>query len=109
MPHIRRRVRAFLGDRRVPDNVLDDVLLVTSELLTNAVLHALPPAALHIRCDNQVAVHIEVSDGGPKHTPQAPESEEEHGRGLSIVSALCASHGTFTHHEGATRWARIGF
>ncbi|MER8012505.1 ATP-binding protein [Streptomyces sp. NPDC094149] len=107
MPRIRHRVRAFLRLRRMPDEVLDDALLVTSELLTNAFLHALPPAALYIRCDTQSSVHIEVSDGGPKPTPRTPDSKEEHGRGLDIVAALCASHGTFTHPEGTTRWAQI--
>lgn len=108
MPGIRRRVRAFLADRRMTDSVLDNVLLVVSELLTNAVLHALPPAMLHIHCDDQAYVRIEVSDGGPRLTPETPESEEEHGRGLCIVAALCVSHGTFTHRQGATHWARVG-
>ncbi|MFF9819507.1 ATP-binding protein [Streptomyces sp. NPDC014006] len=107
MPRIRGRARDFLAGRRMPDSVLDDALLVVSELLTNAVLHALPPAVLQIHCDDQGRVHIEVTDGGPCVKRQTTETDDEHGRGLYIVAALCASHGTITRRKGVTRWARI--
>ncbi|MEU8718612.1 ATP-binding protein [Streptomyces sp. NPDC048663] len=105
---VRQRVRAFLTDREVPDCVLDDVLLVLSELLTNAFLHARPPAVLRVSCVDRLAVGIEVSDGGPRLTAHAPASHEEHGRGVEIIAALCASHGSFSHDEGMVRWARVG-
>ncbi|RSO09981.1 ATP-binding protein [Streptomyces sp. WAC 05379] len=107
MSRIRRHARNFLAGRRIPDNVLDDALLVVSELLTNAILHALPPAMLQIHCDDQARVHIEVTDGGPCIKPHTTQTDDEHGRGLYIVAALCASHGTVTHHKGITHWAHI--
>lgn len=108
MSRIRRRVHDFLTGRRIPDSVLDDALLVACELLTNAVLHALPPTVLHIHCADQARVHIEVTDAGPCTKPRTTQTDDEHGRGLCIVAALCASHGTVTHSKGVTHWAHIG-
>ncbi|MGZ9934616.1 ATP-binding protein [Streptomyces sp. NC-S4] len=68
-----------------------DILLIASELATNAVRHAVPPYALTISLDRGRA-GICVSDGslslpqrGAGHGPDATR-----GRGLQIVRALGA-------------------
>ncbi|MFG2978630.1 ATP-binding protein [Streptomyces sp. NPDC048331] len=68
-----------------------DILLIASELATNAVRHALPPYALTISLDHGRA-GICVSDGslslprrGDRHGTDATQ-----GRGLQIVRALGA-------------------
>ncbi|MYS47932.1 ATP-binding protein, partial [Streptomyces sp. SID5998] len=43
VPSVRRRVRAVLGGWDLPTGAADDVLLVVSELVTNALVHARPP------------------------------------------------------------------
>ncbi|MET7383524.1 ATP-binding protein, partial [Streptomyces sp. NPDC005526] len=45
---VRRRVRAVLGGWNLPADAVEDVLLVVSELITNALVHALPPATLRL-------------------------------------------------------------
>ncbi|MEU3050794.1 ATP-binding protein [Streptomyces sp. NPDC006984] len=106
----RRVTRALLEEWGVDDDCADLVLLVVSELVTNAVEHALPPIALLIGQSAEGAVRIEVEDGGP-----APEegawattgSPGEHGRGRHLVAALATAHGSHPLPGGATHWASL--
>ncbi|WP_308429014.1 ATP-binding protein [Streptomyces brasiliensis] len=116
LPHIdeavsvvRRRVQAVLADWRVCEQILDDALLVASELLTNAVIHALPPADLRLTWegnDGLGILRVEVTDAG-RALGQSPEGidPDEHGRGEQIVHALATRHGIHVHAGGVTRWA----
>ncbi|MDQ1006765.1 anti-sigma regulatory factor (Ser/Thr protein kinase) [Streptomyces sp. V4I23] len=105
---IRRVAKEFLTDLRVSPTALDDALLIISELVTNAVLHALPPAALRVRCIQQQLLRIEVTDGGPRPNPTSkPDQHEEHGRGMLIVAAMAVRYGTIAHAGGATCWAEL--
>ncbi len=88
------------------------MLLVVSELVTNAVEHAQGPLHLHLhRTEADGHVWIGVSDGGP--APRDGEwtrscTTDEHGRGLAVVAALAEHHGTRTWTGGhTTHWARI--
>src|SRR5690348_11256707 len=61
----RRRARVVLEAWGLDEEQVYDTLLVISELVTNAVTHALPPVVLHLYVtggDGQVRVC--VSDGG---------------------------------------------
>ncbi|MFC5219634.1 ATP-binding protein [Streptomyces coerulescens] len=108
MSRIRHTVCDFLARLHVPPSMREDALLVISELVTNAVTHALPPAALRIRCAPCAVLRIEVTDGGPRlHQPPRTDPMEEHGRGMHIVAALASRHGTVGHETGATRWAEL--
>ncbi|MEE1737010.1 ATP-binding protein [Streptomyces sp. BE147] len=75
----------------------DDVLLVMSELVTNAVIHTTGPIRAHLSRDHQGSYHVQVDDGGPA-APRAARADEhadsdEYGRGLVIVGHLAARHG----------------
>jgi anti-sigma regulatory factor (Ser/Thr protein kinase) len=81
--------------RRVVDAVLpwdgvdvDVVALLTSELVTNVVLHADSPARVHVRVDRRT-VRVEVSDDDPG-VPELRSVPRESitGRGLRIVDVL---------------------
>ncbi|MFF2809091.1 ATP-binding protein [Streptomyces sp. NPDC058000] len=62
---VRSRARNVLGNWDLPSDAADDALLVISELVTNAVTHALPPAVLRLSsADRQRGLRIEVTDGG---------------------------------------------
>lgn len=110
---VRRRAQALLIEWELPADCLDDALMVISELITNAVLHALPPAVLRLRWSENEgcpALRIEVTDGGPAPGDRLRDQEiepDEHGRGLAIVSALSARHGTRTGDDRVTRWAEL--
>ncbi len=91
-----RDARAFtaatLAEWGVTDSV-DDMLLVVTELVNNAVTHARSECELRISI-NPLSVRIEVVDEGagtPDPLPSSPASD--HGRGLHLVDALSAAWG----------------
>jgi hypothetical protein len=102
-------------------HVLDDALLVTTELVTNAVkatgiiepdpswgdLQSL--ALLTVRLiglDTSVIIEVwDVSPEEPKATAAAPDDEEGHG--LAIVSHLATRWGSCPHRGGKVVWAEL--
>jgi anti-sigma regulatory factor (Ser/Thr protein kinase) len=89
----------------------DDVLLVVSELVTNAVVHAAPPISLRLFHDRpRRQICVEVTDGGPaaRSDDRARRcTAEEHGRGLTIVRSVASAHGTRVHPDGIAWWVHL--
>lgn len=89
----------------------EDVLLVVSELVTNACLHAEGPDEMWIACDNKV-IRIEVSDKGTgQPAPRTPHrSGRPGGHGMFIVQRLCLDWGVVRTPgvAGKTVWAELG-
>ncbi|MFF1769459.1 ATP-binding protein [Streptomyces sp. NPDC058249] len=96
------------ADRRA---AAEDVLLVVSELVTNACLHAEGPDELRIGCDNKV-LRIEVSDrGAGQPAPRTPHrAARPGGHGMFIVQRLCLDWGVVRTPgvAGKTVWAELG-
>jgi anti-sigma regulatory factor (Ser/Thr protein kinase) len=92
----RRHANSILGGWDVPDDAADSIVLVVSELVTNAV-QAYPagaPGWVTLRLQRQDGiVLVEVADSiAAPAVPQPPAAEDdEHGRGLLIVDALAVS------------------
>jgi anti-sigma regulatory factor (Ser/Thr protein kinase) len=87
-----------------------DAALVTSELLSNAILHARPLPEACIRVSwilTATTVEVIVSDGGSATRPRAsrPSLSSIGGRGLGIVEHLCTSWGVRADERGTTVWA----
>ncbi|MEU9057177.1 ATP-binding protein [Streptomyces sp. NPDC048384] len=106
----RHLTREFLG--LSDTDAAEGVVLVVSELVTNAIEHALPPVMLHLHRETAGnRVWVGVSDGGPTSDEGAWTSsctDDEHGRGLSIVDTLADTHGTRPCPNGTvTHWARL--
>src|SRR4051794_31899079 len=89
----------------------EDVLLVVSELVTNACLHAEGPDELWISCDSKV-IRIEVSDKGTgQPAPRTPHrAGRPGGHGMFIVQRLCLDWGVVRTQgaAGKTVWAELG-
>ncbi len=89
----------------------EDVLLVVSELVTNACLHAEGPDELWITCDNKV-IRLEVSDKGTgQPAPRTPHrAGRPGGHGMFIVQRLCLDWGVVRAPgvAGKTVWAELG-
>ena len=90
------------------DHLLDDALLVASELATNAVLHAQSTCRLRLVLGPRT-LRIEVSDAGiGTPEPQPVSFTEEHGRGLLLVAALSTAWGLETSSRlGKSVWAEL--
>ncbi|MGW4568871.1 ATP-binding protein [Streptomyces sp. NPDC004561] len=99
---------AASADRRA---AAEDVLLVVSELVTNACLHAEGPDELVLACDNKV-IRLEVSDGGTgQPAPRTPHrAGRPGGHGMFIVQRLCLDWGVVraAGRPGKTVWAELG-
>lgn len=102
-----RAVVSAWADRLGLQDVRDDLTLVVSEMVTNAVRHAGPPVALEIQAEDG-RVLIEVSDGSPDPPERrvAP-SDAEGGRGLLLVDLLCDDQGVRPDPPGKTVWATV--
>lgn len=89
----------------------EDVLLVVSELVTNACLHAEGPDQLRITCDNKV-IRVEVTDRGTgQPAPRTPHrAGRPGGHGMFIVQRLCLDWGVVRTPglSGKTVWAELG-
>jgi anti-sigma regulatory factor (Ser/Thr protein kinase) len=86
------------------DIAIDDVVLIVSELVTNALLHGRPPVQLRLR-NSQVHLVLEVQDGAT-YLPRRmrPTSDDEHGRGLQLAALLARRWGTRPTRDGKVVW-----
>ncbi|MFJ2963485.1 PAS domain S-box protein [Streptomyces collinus] len=85
----------------------DDVRLLVSEVLTNAVQHAEGPVALHLR-RTATELAVEVSDLSPQlPQPRLAAQDEESGRGLVLVDTLADSWGVRPEEQGKTIWFAV--
>ncbi|MGW3990272.1 ATP-binding protein [Streptomyces sp. NPDC004830] len=107
----RRLTRARLTGWSVCEDTCDSAALVVSELVTNAIVHT---ASTHIVCelhDGDDLVRIAVRDEGcapgQPHAASRTRPEEEHGRGLLLVDALCHAWGAHEHGPGLLVWAEL--
>ncbi|WP_371493526.1 ATP-binding protein [Kitasatospora sp. NBC_00374] len=107
----RRIARTVLDALGADIDTADVVLIVVSELVTNAVEHALPPVTLHLEQRTESgALHVEVDDGGPAPEDRARAAgrdPEEHGRGAPIIALLAIAHGERALPRGAAHWADL--
>ncbi|MDJ0344284.1 ATP-binding protein [Streptomyces sp. H10-C2] len=117
VPQVRHGVRDLVTAKKVPlgDDLLAGILLIVSELVTNAVRHA---ALLSPLITIEVAVgadwiRIGVEDNHP-YRPKALEAEygDTGGRGLLLVKAITTEAGgmcdvTHTETGGKVIWAAL--
>jgi anti-sigma regulatory factor (Ser/Thr protein kinase) len=108
----RRVVRDLLTAWGVPDGTRDDAVLVTSELVTNALVHT---AGERIACRlhgtaDRIRIEVEDHDGGstlPTALHAGPD--DQHGRGLLLVDALSHDWGVtpLTGRPAQVVWAEL--
>jgi anti-sigma regulatory factor (Ser/Thr protein kinase) len=95
----RSAIRRSLAQRLAPER-LDALLLTTTELVTNAVVHGDGDIRLNLRVDEERVRGEVVDDGrGFEHEIRERGPDDFDGRGLMLVSALTDAWGV---HEGTT-------
>lgn len=82
--------------------------LVTSELVTNAVIHVRSDVHIWLDLDEHVLT-VAVRDDSPRSLPKPTVSADlEHGRGLLLVDLLSRDWGVHPHGAaGKTVWAAL--
>ena len=86
-----------------------DVLIVSTELATNAVVHARSPFELSIR-RTTAGCSVEVRDTSSaapvaRRTPTG--GKDRGGRGIAIVAGVSDAWGVRDEDDGKTVWARL--
>lgn len=112
----RQLTRQLLGAEHP---VADTAMLLTSELVTNSVLHSRsrrPGGTVTVAvCAGPTSVLIQVRDDGGPVEPRLPAdagaaeaaSGAEHGYGLLLVDALAETWGTSATTDGRVTWCRL--
>jgi anti-sigma regulatory factor (Ser/Thr protein kinase) len=123
----RRRLRKELFSHGVPDTVIDDAVLILSELLSNSCRHARALGAdpdgrrdgerdrdgrgirAAWRIDEDGLLTVEVTDGGgpTRPLPASPSLTARGGRGLGIVRSLSLRWGVRDAPGEVTVWAQL--
>ncbi|QIP88606.1 ATP-binding protein [Streptomyces sp. Tu 2975] len=115
----RHRMREQLNRSGVPETVVDDAVLILSELLSNACRHGRPlgngdagdgdvRAAWQV--DKAGRLTVEVTDGGgpTRPVPATPSVTARGGRGLNIITALAQEWGVRDSAAGeVTVWVIV--
>ncbi|MFE0099162.1 ATP-binding protein [Streptomyces sp. NPDC059009] len=115
----RHRMRDQLRVSGVSESVIDDAVLILSELLSNACRHGRPlgeglsgdgDVRAAWRVDRTGRLTVEVTDGGgpTRPAPAKPSVTAHGGRGLNIISALADAWGVRDDiHGEVTVWVVV--
>ncbi|MFE3644489.1 ATP-binding protein [Streptomyces sp. NPDC059169] len=115
----RHRMREQLQRGGVSESVVDDAVLILSELLSNACRHGRPLGREDIgdgsvraawRVDGAGGLTVEVTDGGgpTRPVPSTPSVTARGGRGLNIIGALAHDWGVRDGASGeVTVWVLV--
>ncbi|MCW2607418.1 MAG: histidine kinase [Frankiales bacterium] len=100
----RHQVAAALRAWEVREDLQEAVLLLLSELVTNGLVHGKPPVTARLRLTRRSLV-VEVHDAaGSLPRRRSASTEDEHGRGLQLVSVLAERWGTRPTTDGKAVW-----
>ena len=87
---------------------IDDLTLVVSELVTNALVHGTGDITLHVTgIDDGVRVEVGDDDPPPASLPVGNAPAAESGRGLLLVSRVATAWGVRPDGGGKVVWADV--
>ena len=107
----RQIAHQLLGDGPATETVM----LLVSELVTNAITHSRsgdPGGTVTVAlCAGSAGILVQVRDDGGALEPCVSSisgNDAEHGYGLLLVDALADRWGTLSTPEGRVTWCRVG-
>ncbi|MCK8437459.1 ATP-binding protein [Streptomyces sp. D2-8] len=109
VPTARRLILSTVGDwgLPLPDETLDDLALLSGEVIANALQHATGPYSVVVSW-TRARLRVEVADTArPLRTSHGGEPYAESGRGLLLVAALAADWGSTPTATGKTVWFEV--
>lgn len=103
----RQAAREFMRPRAHRVGLADDVCLVISELVTNAMIHGRSDTVVRLRYVGE-CLRLEVADQNSRlPVLVAPDPESLSGRGLALVAAVSSLWGADRTGEGKVVWAEF--
>ena len=91
-------------------DLTDDVVLLTSELMTNACRVAtglITLVAMRSRDGIVVSVNDDNTDAVPASATELPTADADSGRGLYLIDQIAGSWGTTRYPHGKSVWFRM--
>ncbi|MEU5363326.1 ATP-binding protein [Streptomyces sp. NPDC005925] len=97
---------------RPDEPIAETLILLVSELVTNAVVHTGRPAVLRLSLPGSAAdgaiVRLEVADRSDRApVPRCPDSDATGGRGLALVDGLADRWGWNAEGAGKRIWCEL--
>lgn len=110
-PTSAREARAFIRmalQQRMAAEILQDALLLASEMVSNVIRHAGTPLTLSVEI-HRGYLRMTVTDGAlPFDARVGPESEDgESGRGIAIIASVSRRWGVGSTPIGKSIWAEL--
>jgi anti-sigma regulatory factor (Ser/Thr protein kinase) len=108
---VRRSIADDLANQAIAPDCIEDIVLVASELVGNAVIHTSARAGdeldiwWDIEPDSVVVRVVDYSTDLPRR--RSTNETDTRGRGLSIVAALALDWGVRRTERGKQVWARV--
>lgn len=103
----RRVVQKCCLEAAVGPDCRDTAVLLTSEIVTNALLHGEGNVLLGVAADDTV-VRVEVGDDNSRRPVLSDRDDDaEGGRGIVIVAALASAWGVSDREIGKTVWFEL--
>ncbi|MEU6807514.1 ATP-binding protein [Streptomyces sp. NPDC046831] len=106
---VRREVRSVLSSWDCPPSVIDDCVLLCSELVANAVTHAAAGSIGVSLLQAGERLLLEVTDVSAKHpVVRHADPDDEQGRGMFLVQEIAAAWGSCREPNGRkTTWCTL--
>jgi anti-sigma regulatory factor (Ser/Thr protein kinase) len=103
----RAAAREFL-DERCPTQLLEDVAIVVSELVTNAVMHTGDVCVLIVHySSDQIVIEVRDTDVWRRSGVKRSRGAHDLGRGLGAVQTLSDRWGIERTDDGKSVWAEF--
>jgi PAS domain S-box-containing protein len=103
----RRFTTEMLERWSLPPRTAQDATLITSELLTNAIMHGSDPVRLRLRVTRE-ELAIEVYDGASALPRKLKTTADDlHGRGLAIIAELSERWAARPEGHGKVVWCAL--
>ncbi len=105
-----RAARAFVG-AHLPDDLpaesAETLLVLTSELVTNAVLHARTPLVVGVTVAERVVMVTTADDDPEMPVVSEQPAVSDGGRGVWLVAQLADDWGALPRVDGKTVWCSV--